>query len=82
MSTTFEPRRARPGEAFEYADSEGTLQTFKADSKGLLRPKSAEEQAVCDVRDLPVARVTTTRSKSKAAAATPAAEDTDTEKEG
>lgn len=56
MDTEFEPRRARPGETFETADVDGTLHRFSADVDGVINPRNATEAAVCDSRDLPVAR--------------------------
>ena len=56
MAKQFDPRRAQPNEAFEYADAAGTLHSFSADDDGVIHPKSAEEVAVLDSRDTPVAR--------------------------
>lgn len=53
---SFDPRRAQPGETFEYADGAGTLHSFSANEEGVIHPSNAMEAAVCDSRDLPVAR--------------------------
>lgn len=53
---SFEPRRARPGETFEFADGAGKLHTFSADDEGVIHPANAMEAAVADSRGLPVAR--------------------------
>lgn len=66
MSTDFEPRRAKPGETFEFADTTGTLHHFSADENGVVHPKNAQEVAVCDSRDLPVARKALAQAKGTA----------------
>lgn len=53
---SFDPRRASPGETFEVADAAGKLHSFSADEDGVIQPRNAFEAAVCDSRDLPVAR--------------------------
>lgn len=56
MSTEFDPRRASPGEAFEFTDAEGTIHRFAADDEGVVHPSNAEEVRIADARGLPVAR--------------------------
>ena len=66
MATEFEPRRAKPGETFEYADTEGTLHRFSADDDGVVYPSDAMEVAVLDGRSTPVARKVMAEQKAEA----------------
>lgn len=52
----FDPRRADEGQSFEWADTEGTAHTMKADADGVLRPRNADEARIADLFGLPVAR--------------------------
>jgi uncharacterized protein (UPF0335 family) len=57
MATTeYQPRRAQPGQAFTYTDAEGRQADFRADDEGVVEPKNANEEALLDGFDLPVAR--------------------------
>lgn len=64
--TDYEPRRARPGEVFEFADAAGTLHEFRADDKGVVHPSNDMEVAVLDVREAPVARKVLAEQKAAA----------------
>lgn len=61
----FDPRRAEPGQAFEYADTAGDLQHFRADDEGVVRPRNAEEARIADTFDLPVARTVKAEEKAE-----------------
>lgn len=52
----FEPRRATPGAVYGYTDRSGKQIEMRADDEGIVRPDSADEVAVLDGYDLPVAR--------------------------
>jgi len=66
----FEPRRAEPGQHFGYTTREGRQREFRADAKGLVTPRSAEDVAILDGMSLPVAR---TEAKAPAKTKRPAA---------
>jgi hypothetical protein len=46
-------RLAAPGEQFEYADTEGTLQQLEADADGHVQPRNAYEDQLLEQRNLP-----------------------------
>lgn len=62
---SFDPRRAKPDETFEWADADGKLHSMSADDEGVIHPRNAMEAAVCDSRDLPVARKAQQGEKGK-----------------
>ena len=61
---SFDPRRARPGQAFSYVDAGGREHTFRADDEGVVRPSNAAEKSVADSFALPVARSAKAADKS------------------
>lgn len=61
---TFDPRRARPDQAFSYVDAAGKEHTFRADDDGVVRPSNAAEKGVADSFALPVARSAKAADKS------------------
>jgi hypothetical protein len=70
MAQQYPPRRARPGQVFDYTTAEGEQASLKANSDGVVRPHSPEEQVLLDRFSLPEARVT--KPKAKAPAKAPA----------
>ena len=74
----FDPRRARPGQQFTHTDVDGKEHNFRADSRGVLRPKHACEVDHADALDLPVARKAEAAKRSRKSTAAPATD----EKEG
>lgn len=67
----FEPRRAKPGQTFTVTGPDGEQTEITADDDGIVRPKSAGEQAALAAFGLPVSR--------KAQAADAAAAEADNE---
>lgn len=62
----FHPRRAEPGQEFEYTDADGSARTLKADADGVVRPKSDGDVAILDSFSLPHAQPTSI-AKARAA---------------
>ena len=54
----FHPRRAEPGQEFEYTDPDGSARTLKADADGVIRPKTDSDVAILDGFSLPHAQPT------------------------
>lgn len=52
----FDPRRAKPGQAFGFTGRDGQQHELVADADGVVTPTTAEEVAILDSFDLPVAR--------------------------
>lgn len=52
----YEPRRAEPGQRFEWRDEFGRSVRLAADDEGVLRPSSEQEKRLADAFGLPVAR--------------------------
>jgi hypothetical protein len=76
---SFAPRRAKPGQTFDYTDMEGNQQRLKADSKGVVTPKDQRGQDVLDAFDLPQARVAASKAKADTTADEPAAPEAEAE---
>jgi hypothetical protein len=56
MPQDFDLRRAEPGQTFGYTAQDGSQRELKADDEGVVEPKTAEDVAILDTFDLPVAR--------------------------
>lgn len=54
--TKYDPRRASEGERFTYNDAQEGEVRFRADEKGIVRPRSDAEKRAADAFGLPVAR--------------------------
>lgn len=67
--TTFDPRRAEPGQSFTWHDQWGERHEFKADDDGVLRPQSQAEAEAADSFGLPVARKVIAEERAAARAA-------------
>lgn len=65
----FEPRRAQPGQAFEYTDGAGRARVFHADEEGIVRPSNGDEERIADGFDLAVARKVQAEEKANEQAA-------------
>ncbi len=52
----YDPRRAEPGEHFEWRDGEGNVHRLKADDEGVARPHTEGQKLTADAFGLPVAR--------------------------
>lgn len=48
--------RSEPGTTFGFTDPEGKQKTFRAGEDGTVTPRNAQEQAILQSFDLPVAR--------------------------
>lgn len=59
-------RRAEPGQRFGYTTAEGKQRELHADDDGVVSPKTAEDAAILDTFDLPVARIETKTKAGKA----------------
>lgn len=60
------PRRATPGQRFGYTAQDGSQRELAADDDGVVRPDTAEDSAVLDSFDLPVARKAIAEDEAKA----------------
>lgn len=71
MAENFEPRRATKGARLQTTAADGRQFVLRADARGIVRPSNAEQVALADVLDLPVARTeteTTPRKRSQRSA--------------
>lgn len=71
VEPAFSPIRGKPDMTVGYTTAEGDQATMEPDADGVFWPKSAEEVAVLETFDFPVARKAEAELKA-AAAATPA----------
>lgn len=78
--TTYDPRRAAPGERFEWRDGQGEVHHLVADDDGVARPRTEGQKLTADAFDLPVAR--SAKKAEKQAADTPAMIEQPAEPEG
>jgi hypothetical protein len=56
VTTKYEPRRAEPGQKFDWVDGEGKTQSMRADEEGIVHVSSEAELFIADNYALPVAR--------------------------
>lgn len=66
----FDPRRAKPGDSYTVTGPDGAVEDFAADDEGVVRPETAEQAALLDQLDLPVARKVVAAEKKEQAAST------------
>jgi hypothetical protein len=66
MTEGFAPRRAEPGQKFDWVDGAGKKQSMTADDEGIVRPKDAEDERIANLFDLSVARTVQAEEREKA----------------
>jgi hypothetical protein len=64
MAEQFEPRRAQPGQVFNYTDLDGKQVTLRADDEGVIQPKNSHAAATLEMAGLPVARKVVAEQKT------------------
>ena len=72
--TEFKPRRAEPGQVFDYNGAEGEKIRIRADDDGVIHPRNDAERRAADAFGLPVAAKAKPARKAKAKASKPKAE--------